>query len=371
MIHSMIKMEPEPIIDKTAIISVIRMIEGTKVSLRRLLESDLIGYCRWYGNPEVTSFLGMKPLSRDKAEASFNQIVSEPVGEYFGITKNSDGSLIGYIFLTGILKSHRVARELGIVIGDPEDWGHGYGTEATRLILDYGFRELNLHRVELLVLDYNQRARRVYEKLGFVFEGVQREARWIDDQWRDVIQMSLLEGELIEAPQQARIIKLPKRVQNLMTKYGDCEIVQVTQNVSSNPESTNKPLFGIGVFVKTKEGEYVLLRHSYDLPGLTTSDWTFPGGKLEENESFEEAAIRETLEETGIPIEIIGLYKIFHHIHISNGNRETESFMPVLFGEVLSEMKNHLSSEVLQTKKFKELPRDFGGIFHRYYKDLM
>ena len=159
------------------------------------MESDVDDYCRWYSIPDVTRFLGMRPLSRDKAEASFNKIVSEPVGEYFGITKKSDGSLIGYIFLTGILKSHRVAREIGIVIGDPEDWGHGYGTEATTLIIDYGFRELNLHRVELLVLDFNKRAKRVYEKLGFVVEGVQREARLIDDQWHDVVQMSILEGE--------------------------------------------------------------------------------------------------------------------------------------------------------------------------------
>ena len=137
----------------------------------------------------------MKPLSRDRAEARFNQIISKPEGEYFWIAKKSNGSLLGYIFLTGILKIHRVARELGIVIGDPGDWGHGYGTEATQLVLDYGFNEMKLHRIELLVLDFNNRARRVYEKLGFVVEGVQREARLIDDKWCDVIQMSILEGE--------------------------------------------------------------------------------------------------------------------------------------------------------------------------------
>lgn len=122
--------------------------------------------------------------------------MAEPGGEYFGIVKKSDGSLSGYIFLAEILKSHRVARELGIVIGDEENWEQGYGSEASGLILDYGFSKLGLHRVELLVLEFNKRARRVYEKLGFVVEGLQSEARLIDGKWHNVIQMSLLEGEI-------------------------------------------------------------------------------------------------------------------------------------------------------------------------------
>ena len=144
----------------------------------------------------MTRYLGMRPLSRDQAEDSFRQLMAESDGEYFGIVKKSDGSLIGYIFLVGIMRSHRVARELGIVIGDEDDWGHGYGSEASRLILDYGFSKLGLHRVELLVLECNNRARRVYEKLGFVVEGLQREARLIDGKWHNVIQMGLLEGEI-------------------------------------------------------------------------------------------------------------------------------------------------------------------------------
>lgn len=168
------------------------------------------------------------------------------------------------------------------------------------------------------------------------------------------------------------MVKLPKKVQDLVTKYGDCEIIRNIQNVPSNQQSTiQEPLYGVGVFVITKEGEYVLLRHSYDLPGITTYDWTFPGGKLEDNESFEDAAIRETFEETGMIIRITGLYKIFHHIHVSSDNRESEWFMPVFFGEILSEVKNHESPEILQIKKFKKLPNNFAGELRRYYEDLL
>jgi len=167
------------------------------------------------------------------------------------------------------------------------------------------------------------------------------------------------------------MVELPKKVQDLFTKYGNCEVIRIIQNIPlKQPSTIHEPNFRVGVFVKTYEGEYVLLRHSYDLPGISTRDWTFPGGKLEENESFEDAAIRETFEETGNIIRISGLYKVFHQIHISDNEREVEWFIPVFFGEILSEVKSHESPEVLQIKKFKKLPKNFAGDFRKYYGDL-
>lgn len=77
----------------------------------------------------------------------------------------------------------------------PSGRGRGLGTEATRLILGYGFEVLGLHRISLDVFSFNPRAQRVYEKVGFVREGVAREAfRWEDD-WIDGISMSILDRE--------------------------------------------------------------------------------------------------------------------------------------------------------------------------------
>lgn len=165
---------------------------------------------------------------------------------------------------------------------------------------------------------------------------------------------------------------IPQRVKDLISKYGDCEIIRVTQYLpKTHLSSTQGPHYGVGIFVKTSDDEFVLLRHSYDLLGLSMNDWTFPGGQVEENESFEDAAIRETFEETGRTRKISGLYKIFCHIHISDDEWKEVWFMPVFFGDSLSEEPNHESSEVLQIKKFKRLPKGFGGIFREYYDDLM
>ena len=82
-----------------------------------------------------------------------------------------------------------------IALGGAADFGRGYGTEATRLLLDYAFDVVGVHRVTLEVFDFNTRAQRVYEKCGFVREGVQREALYWHGQWHDTIDMAVLAGD--------------------------------------------------------------------------------------------------------------------------------------------------------------------------------
>lgn len=84
---------------------------------------------------------------------------------------------------------------VGIGIGDPEYRGKGYGTEAMQLVLRYAFTELNLHRVNLGVFDFNKRAIRSYEKCGFKYEGTEREFIYKDDQRWDVFNMGILHSE--------------------------------------------------------------------------------------------------------------------------------------------------------------------------------
>ena len=77
----------------------------------------------------------------------------------------------------------------------PDGRGRGLGTEAVRMIVGYGFERLGLHRISLEVYSFNPRARRVYDKVGFVAEGVLRDAlRW-GDEWIDATVMSILAPE--------------------------------------------------------------------------------------------------------------------------------------------------------------------------------
>jgi len=118
----------------------------------------------------------------------------EEQGFQFLIRTLQDDHLIGFIGLWGISWSHGDA-EVGIGIGDRQSWGKGYGTDAMRVILRYGFTELNLRRITLGVFDYNPRAIRSYEKAGFTLEGHLRKALYRDGSRADIVFMGILREE--------------------------------------------------------------------------------------------------------------------------------------------------------------------------------
>ena len=84
---------------------------------------------------------------------------------------------------------------LGLFIGEAEQRGKGYGTEAIRLILDYGFNILNLHNVMLLVHADNTNGLMCYKKVGFKEVGRRREARIKGGCYIDLIYMDILSTE--------------------------------------------------------------------------------------------------------------------------------------------------------------------------------
>jgi RimJ/RimL family protein N-acetyltransferase len=101
--------------------------------------------------------------------------------------------LVGNIKLWGARPKDRCAT-LGIALGR-EYIGRGYGTDAVRVIVDYGFREVGLHRIQLGVAPFNPAGIRAYEKAGFVEEGRYRESVLHDGRWYDEVLMSILDHE--------------------------------------------------------------------------------------------------------------------------------------------------------------------------------
>ncbi len=101
--------------------------------------------------------------------------------------------LVGHIGLWGATPKDLCAT-LGIALGS-EYTGRGYGSDAMRVIVDYAFRELGLHRLQLSVAPFNQAGIRAYEKAGFVEEGRHRESVLHDGRWYDDVLMSILDHE--------------------------------------------------------------------------------------------------------------------------------------------------------------------------------
>jgi ADP-ribose pyrophosphatase YjhB (NUDIX family) len=164
--------------------------------------------------------------------------------------------------------------------------------------------------------------------------------------------------------------RLPAEIIDLFKRWGRVEVHEVVQQTKEDQPASKDIRLGAGVVTATPKGEYVLLRHSYDLPGITRSDWNPPGGKVEANESFEDAAIREACEETGCEVRLTGLYKVFHIHHTSRGEKRGEWYMVMFRGLTESVPVNHTNPEIAEIKLFRELPGSFAGDLNRYYRDL-
>jgi RimJ/RimL family protein N-acetyltransferase len=158
---------------------------------------DLIPiYHRWANDFMVESYGGevARPATLESAEADFDQFSRARDRVHFTIFENATLRPIGWANLRDIELDHRTAA-LGISINEASLWGHGYGTEATSLVVDYGFNVLGIHNIMLDTFSGNERAIRTYRKVGFREIGRRRESFRIGRKIFDIVLMELLATE--------------------------------------------------------------------------------------------------------------------------------------------------------------------------------
>lgn len=173
-----------------------RKLEGKRVLLRRHERADYDLYAKWYGDPEVwrlTSWAS-EPLSSGAVRRLFEDRELSTTEDSFAILPLNESQPIGIISLMNVSKANESA-ELSIIVGAAEDRGRGYGSDAIRTILRYGFEQLGLHRIGLSVFVFNGAAISAYRKLGFNEEGRLRAAIKRDGSHHDALLMSVLEPE--------------------------------------------------------------------------------------------------------------------------------------------------------------------------------
>ncbi len=168
-------------------------LEGKRVKLCPLRDEDVAQYQRWFNDQEVIQYmLSYAPMTLQHERDFIENVQQSSLEKQMIVAirlKDSD-ELIGNLGYHGI--DHRQQRaEVGIVIGEKRFWNKGYGTEAMRLWLEYGFNMLNFRKVILEVFEQNLRAQAAYKKLGFCEVGRLREHRLINGEWKDNILMEL------------------------------------------------------------------------------------------------------------------------------------------------------------------------------------
>lgn len=173
------------------------ILRGERIRLAAINKDDIPVYASWYedaGFSRYSDSTPAAPLSQAQWEARLEEQQKAEDGFLFAIRELEEDAMIGFVELDGIQWTHQTTW-LGIGLGDRAYWGKGYGREAMELILKFAFHELNLHRVQLNVFSYNERAISLYRKLGFVQEGVMREYLSRDGQRYDMVMFGLLRRE--------------------------------------------------------------------------------------------------------------------------------------------------------------------------------
>ncbi len=172
------------------------LFKGQRIRLAAPVAADTETLAAWSNNDEYMRFVDDDPIAPLTA-GSFDWLIKpDDRSARFTLRTLTEDQLIGFVILHTIRWAQQVAT-ITIGIGEPAYWSKGYGKEAMTLALNYGFNELNLFRIELFVTDYNARAIALYEKLGFVREGVRRQAGVRYGKRFDLVEYGLLRHEWV------------------------------------------------------------------------------------------------------------------------------------------------------------------------------
>ena len=175
--------------------SVKPVLTGEKTVLRPFTEADVEAIWEIIQDPEVVRFT-YEPgyeYTLDDLRPIYAARATRPDRLDLAVTDRTTGELVGEVVLNE-WNPHARSCNFRTLMG-PRGRDRGLGTEAIRLIVGHGFEQLGLHRIGLDVYGHNHRARRVYEKVGFVVEGARREAQLRDGVWVDEVIMGILDHE--------------------------------------------------------------------------------------------------------------------------------------------------------------------------------
>lgn len=174
-----------------------RTLEGTLVYLEPISKAYVSEeYAGWFNDPEVTRFNshGEKVMTVADIEAYVEQVAQSETDAVFAIVARDTGAHIGNITLQKIDSKNNSA-EYAIIVGNKNYWGKGVALEASKLLLEFGFKDLGLHRVWLGTSIDNEPMQRLAERLGCKKEGQRREAMRKQGAYIDVVEYGILASE--------------------------------------------------------------------------------------------------------------------------------------------------------------------------------
>ena len=167
---------------------------GERIYLSPRNSEDVEKFTEWLNDFDTTDYIGRSGIVTTLDNEREYLAKEKTNSVTFAIITLEEDKMIGTISLEQIDDLNRNAT-LGIFVGDKEYRDKGYGTEGIRLILEYGFKYLNLHNIKLDLMEFNQRALNCYKKCGFQETGRRRKCKFINGKYYDSISMDILAEE--------------------------------------------------------------------------------------------------------------------------------------------------------------------------------
>jgi ribosomal-protein-alanine N-acetyltransferase len=172
-------------------------LKGERLHLRALMEGDLNpAYLQWLNDEEVcrNNAHAIFPNTEQKMKDYFNSLHQQSSAIVLAMVHTASQKHIGNVSLQNINWVSRNA-EFAILLGDKEFWGGGYGQEAAKLIVDYGFNRLNLHRIYCGTLENNEGMKKLAALLKMKQEGLRREAIFKNGAYQNIVEYGVLKNE--------------------------------------------------------------------------------------------------------------------------------------------------------------------------------
>jgi RimJ/RimL family protein N-acetyltransferase len=162
------------------------LLQGKLVILRGVEKEDIDRIREWLTDPDLLHLLGARPIPINNVDAEkLPELFRLREGRVLAITTR-DKMLVGLIAVGNFHEFNRTAQVL-VLVGDRGEWGRGYGTDALRMVTKFAFDDLNLNSLEAHIPEFNGRAMRAFEKVGYQKEGQLRQRLFLRGRYWDIL----------------------------------------------------------------------------------------------------------------------------------------------------------------------------------------
>lgn len=246
--------------------------------LRKLEQKDLPAVNKWRNDPELIRLLGM-PFCYTTLGADIkwyeSHMGSRGNAVHCAVTEDEEDDILGLISLVSINYMEQSA-ELHIMIGDSKNQNRGIGTFAVQEMLNHAFNNMNLQRIELTVLEDNRRARHLYEKIGFIQEGIKRNAKYKNGEFVNMVLYSILKKEYkANMPEKTTEGNLPTYSLSILSDISEKQyVLKACDNAFENPVTKRKEYNSL--FRKWDMAANFIAAYNTDVLGyaiIYTNDW--------------------------------------------------------------------------------------------------